>query len=685
MKNLSLILLLFFVTSGLWAQESYLSKDEAIENMLLYFSESDEQSIDYEEFSSVLSLLYDNPINLNECDDENLADLNLFSSIQIMNLIDYRKKNNGFASIYELRLVPGLSSDQIFLAIPFLKTSSQEKYSPKINLKNLSRMSRHSVMLRYQRVIEEQAAYIPDENGETKYLGSPDRIYSRYKFQFSNKLRAGITADKDAGEPFFKDPNKQGFDFYSGFIQLQNQGVIKSLVVGDYALQFGQGLALWNGFGMGKSNMVSNVSKFGKGVDKYSSTDENNFFRGVATTLQYKNAEFSAFFSSKRIDGRVDTDTLENDIDLFTSFDNTGLHAKQSDFDKKKTIGVTLYGSNFTYILNRLKMGLTYVTYQFTHAFEPSSQLYKKHDFSGDRNSNASFSYQWNLNHIFLSGEAALDENLNMAITNNAVFNISTKVGVAVLHRYFEKGYNALYSTAFSEGSRVQNEQGFYTGLNFYPTKNWILKAYVDFYEFPWMRYQISSPSEGLDYIIMAEYALSSNFNFYIKYKNETRAKDLLLEESKIKTQEDLNRQQLRLHFNYGDRAQLHFRSRLEWSKYKFDEQETGLIAYQDIIYDWKKMPLKSTLRFLMFDTDSYDSRIYAYENELLYNYAIPAFSGQGIRTYVLLMYKVLKNLDFWLKYGYTIYNDRNIVGSGDTEIVGNKKSEIKLQLRWKF
>jgi hypothetical protein len=370
---------------------------------------------------------------------------------------------------------------------------------------------------------------------------------------------------------------------------------------------------------------------------------------------------------------------------LFTSFDQTGLHAKASDFEKKNAIGEQLYGANLTYRLNRLKLGVTYVAYQYSHTFQPSSQLYKVYNFSGNRNSNASFSYQWNLNHIFLSGEVAVDENLNMAVTNNAVFNISTKAGVAILHRYFDKSYQANYSAAFAEGSSVQNEQGFYTGINLYPTKNWSLKAYVDFYTFPWLKYQISAPSSGLDYFVMAEYALSSNFNFYIKYKNETKLKDWLGENESIKSQEEVNKQQLRIHFNYGDRAQFHFKSRIEWSQYTFDTKETGMIAYQDVVYDWRKFPLKSTLRFLVFDTDGYNSRIYAYENELLYNYAIPAFSGRGIRSYLLLKYKIVKNLDFWIKYGITIYNDRSTVGSGDTEIQGKQKSEIKLQLRWKF
>lgn len=668
-----------------FSQEFYISKDEAIENLLNYISENDEQSIDFDEFSTQLSQLYDHPIDLNTCKDEDLATLNVFSAIQIMNIIDYRKRNMGFTTLYELKLVDGISREQIFLAIPFLKVDDKEKYSPEINLKNLSRLGKHSLLLRYQRVLEKQAAYIPDENGETKFLGSADRIYSKYKFQFTNKIRAGITADKDAGEPFFKSPNQQGFDFFSGFVQLQNQGVIKSLVIGDFSLQFGQGLAVWNGFGMGKSTMTTNVSKFGKGVDKYSSTDENNFFRGLATTLDYKNFELSVFGSYKHIDGNTDVDNVDNDIDYFSSFDQTGLHATSSDFEDKNTILQKAFGGDLSYRFERLKIGASFIHYDYSHNLQASDKLYKLYDFSGNENNNASFHYQWNLNHIFLSGEVAVDDQLNWAVTNNASFNISSKLGLAVLHRYFEKDYHAQFSAAFAEGSRAQNEQGFYTGINLLPTKNWIISAYIDLYEFLWLKYQVSSPSQGLDYFINAEYALSSNFNFYFRYKKESKPKDFAGDNDYIKQQIPETKQQLRAHFNYGDRNQFHFKTRLEWSWYEHETKENGMLVYQDIIYDLKKLPIKSTIRFLVYDTDGYDSRIYTYENDLLYNYAIPAFSGRGIRSYFLINYKLMKNLNLWVKYGITIYEDEDTVGSSDTEIQGNKKSEIKIQLQWKF
>ncbi len=692
MIKIKLIRLLLFVTLAVFsfklnAQQSHLTKEEAIERVLAYFAENEASSVDYNEYSAKLSKIYDDPIDLNKCTNEEMASLEILSAIQIINIVNYRKLSQGFASLYELRLIEGLTKEQALLILPFVKVSEVERLSPQITPKNLLKMGKHSIIARYQRVIEPQAAYLPDEDGNVTYLGSPDRLYAKYKFQFTNKLSAGITADKDAGEPFFKSPNAQGFDYYSGFIELENQGIIKSMVLGDYTLQFGQGLALWNGFGMGKSSMVSNVAKIGKGLDHYSSTDENNFFRGIATTVKWKKIELTAFYSKKMIDGNVDTidEGLQDGLDYISSFDETGLHATTNDFASKDAIGQQVFGANLGLLLSRGKVGFTWVDYRFSSNFTPSTQLYKLYQFSGDHQYNSSVNYQWNLNHIFVSGEIAVDGNGHVAVSNNAVFNLSSKLGVGVLHRYFDKSYQALYAAAFAEGSAVQNEQGMYLGVNWLVSSSWTINAYVDFYEFPWLKYQISKPSTGLDYFATFEYMPSSHFNFYVRYKYEQKLKDIASDGVYTKQQLNTEKQQLRFNVAYGDPASFSMKSRLEWSWYEHDDKQSGVLAFQDFSYRWAKFPLKTSLRFLMFDVNGYDARIYTFENDLLYNYATPSFSGKGIRTYALFQYELTQNIDLWFKYGITIYSDRNVISSGDTEIQGNSKSEIKFQIRWKF
>ena len=115
----------------------------------------------------------------------------------------------------------------------------------------------------------------------------------------SDKLQFGITMEKDAGEPFFRKGNKYGFDFYSAHIFLQNVSVFKAIAVGDYQLSFGQGLAMNTGFAMMKPQNSVSIYKHASGLRPYSSANENNYMRGIATTINCKVLDLTLFYSYK--------------------------------------------------------------------------------------------------------------------------------------------------------------------------------------------------------------------------------------------------------------------------------------------------------------------------------------------------------------------------------------------------
>lgn len=85
-------------------------------------------------------------------------------------------------------------------------------------------------------------------------------------------------------------------------------------------------------------------------------------------------------------------------------------------------------------------------------------------------------------------------------------------------------------------------------------------------------------------------------------------------------------------------------------------------------------------MRLQYFETGSYNSRLYAYENDVLYSYSIPVFSDKGIRYYLSYNYDLTKKISFWFRWAQTIYSGNGVIGSGSDEIEGNRKTEIKLQ-----
>ena len=168
-----------------------------------------------------------------------------------------------------------------------------------------------------------------------------------------------------------------------------------------------------------------------------------------------------------------------------------------------------------------------------------------------------------------------------------------------------------------------------------------------------------------------------------MRYKNEEEDHKFKKDKGYVNLPEQFRKS--RLHFQYKPGEQIKLKTRLEHVFYKGDEKENGFMLFQDVQYAPGAIPLNVSARVAWFNTDSYNSRIYAYENDLLYTFSIPAFFGKGFRTYVNLKYKISDNLEAWFKLANTIRNNAGTIGSGYNELPGNQKTEVKFQLRLKI
>lgn len=147
------------------------------------------------------------------------------------------------------------------------------------------------------------------------------------------------------------------------------------------------------------------------------------------------------------------------------------------------------------------------------------------------------------------------------------------------------------------------------------------------------------------------------------------------------------SKQQLRLEFQYKLNRIWTIRYRAEGNLFQkeYEDNSLGYMFYQDIFWkpDMGKIQLNSRLAY--FQTDTYDNRIYAYENDVLYASGFGMYNMRGWRTYLNLRYRINRHLDIWTKYGIYYYPDNERIGTALDEIIGNRKSEIKVQLRWQL
>jgi len=108
------------------------------------------------------------------------------------------------------------------------------------------------------------------------------------------------------------------------------------------------------------------------------------------------------------------------------------------------------------------------------------------------------------------------------------------------------------------------------------------------------------------------------------------------------------------------------------------------MMIYQDLV--WKfGFNWRLSARYALFDIPLSDARIYAYENDVLGFFSIPAFRGSGSRYYIMLNSKLGRSLECWIRLAQTRLTDVHQIGSGLESIEGNTKTELKLQIRWKF
>jgi len=646
---------------------------------------------DYTTFIENLNNFLQNPINLNNTDVEQLEQLIFLSDFQIENLLNHVGSSGGMLTIYELQLIEGFDKNTIQKLLPFVKVEEVKKQE-KLELNKIFKYGRHKIIAQTKFITQTQKGYISvhdtilAESPNSVYQGDRMKYLMRYKFHYKQKIFAGITMEKDPGEKFAFGNNYYGFDYYSAHFQINNIGKLKTLTVGDFQAKFGQGLVMWSGFGMGKSSDVLNIRKKAQGIRRYSSTNENQFYRGAGATFEFNDFEITAFASRKKIDANLENnDTTDTDFAEITSIQNTGNHRTISEIEDKNIIGQSIIGGNITYRQDIFKIGLNAIYDKLDATINKSDKPYNYFALSDDNNFNISLDYTVFYKKISLFGEAAIDKNFGTAFLNGLVLDLVPQISFSLMHRYYQKEYNAHYANAMVEGSKINNESGFFYGLVFLPIAKLKISAYADMFEFPWLNFGVNSPAQGVEYLIQSDYYINRYVQMYFRWKSETKMNNLPSGSDIIIDVNERKKNYFRYHISYSASRILKFRSRVEFSNYNFNnEKETGFLAFQDVNLNFATIPIGLYFRYAMFET-TYNTRFYEYENDILYSFSVPAYSGRGTRLYLMLKYEVSDDIDLRLRYSHFHYRDNNTIGSGLDEIEGRLKSEIKIQFTVKL
>lgn len=644
----------------------------SFENVLEDLSIPDDEgdSRNWENELQELAELINSPVNLNSATKEQLEQFPFLNDLQIENILAYIYIHGQMQTIYELQLVEDMDRKTIEILLPFVCVKPVNNAKKQLTLRQLVKYGKHEVITRFDTPLYTRKGY------EKSYLGPSVYNSVRYGFHYGDKLYAGVAAEKDAGEPFGGLHNKKGYDFYSYHFLMRDVGLLKTLAVGNYRLNFGQGLVLGNGSMFGKTASFSSFTFRETGIRKHSSTDEYNYFRGAAATLKRNHWELSTFYSHRSLDGVMEGGEI-------TSIYKTGLHRSKKEADKTNLFSMQLAGGNLTYGGKKFKVGVTGIYYLFNRPYEPELKGYSKYNLHGSRFYNLGVNYKYHWHRLSVQGEAATGKS-GMAFVNQVQYSFSQSYQLMLIHRYYTHDYWAMFAGSFSESS-VQNENGWYVAAAVSPLAHWKFSASLDLFSFPWWKYRISKPSWGIDGLLQADYSPSEHLSMYANYRYKRKERDVTGTKGKVILPTYHHR--LRYRLAYLPLPSLLLRTTADYNRFHQQEKRVsqGYQLTQMASYQLPWIPLKVELQGSYFDTDDYDSRVYAYEKGLLYSFYTPSFQGQGVRLAAHLRCDVGKHWMIIGKFGETVYCDRDEIGSGNDLIRGNKKADVQMQLRLKF
>jgi len=680
-RNNTYLLLLFLLMSvtPVWAQITQEPAEQQLENLA-----DSETGVSEDDLSQQdMDLFRRHPVNLNTADEATLRQFRILTDLQIHSFIQYRELLGKLLHVLELQSVPGWDMYTIRLLQPYVHTGPVLTAAAETGKR--FREGEHQLLLRLSQALETAREYrLPDSaNG---FQGSPQQLMLRHTYRFKQSLQYGVIAEKDAGESLFRGAQRQGFDFYSAHVFVRKLGRIQSLALGDFTVNMGQGLIHWQSLAFKKSTAITAVKRQSPVLRPYHSPGEYNFHRGLGVTVQNGRLESTVFVSYRKLSANRETDPL-NGTDRVTSILSSGYHRNNSEQADRHRLDQLTAGAVFQFRQRKWQLGVNGVYYVYSLPVVKKAEPYNRYAINGKSWANVSMDYSYTLRNFHFFGEAAADRRGQPAFINGVLMGVDPKVDLSLVHRHISPGYQSLYGNAFTENSLPGNEYGLYTGISIRPATGWKLDAYIDVYRFPWLRSGVDAPGRGADRVIQVSYAPSRETLIYTRFRSESKQANQPDNESVTNYLVFLPRQSWRTQINTRLSPAFFWRNRVEmvWYNRQGKEPETGFLGFTDLLLRPPGKAWSGGIRLQYVETEGYNSRIYAFENDVLYSYSIPAFFDQGFRYYVNFQLEAGKRISVWLKWSQTIFTVQN----GNTELeegyTGPVRSAIKLQIRYIF
>lgn len=631
MQKVLFIILLFATTYYADCQESKMSEVIASIAEELASGESDEGSA--EAFLERLNDLAEDPVSINSANEEEISRLFFLSDFQVKALADYLHTTGKIVSFNELALIPGFDKSAAEMLAPFITLNGREIITEDSS--------------RFRNTLITNLSVRPGKN-DTASLGSAWRALSKYKFSAAS-FSGGFTLEKDPGEKIIT-PGTAGPDFLSAYLTYSGQGLIRKIIVGDYGARFGQGLSINTSSGTGLSLTSPGYLGNSGDVRHYTSTDENNFFRGIAAILSWHNLEISLLHSRNYLDATVNN-LSENGGPYISGFYKSGIHNTPALLSKKDAVSETCNGINISYNFQNLRLGGLFSNSSFSLPVRADQDDPEKlFGFNGRNSSIWSVYYSTMIRKILLYGELAANDIKKYAFVQGLSLRPSDRLTFNFLFWKYNQGFTCFHGKGPGSSTVSYPEQSLMGNFTFEAARHLFISGGCVIQHFPWLRYRTSSPSIGIKRELRIKYLPADKIMVDCLYGYRLSMHDMPALNG-ISGLRQLTSRSIRFSFRYTVTDNLILGTRLDY-KHVDPSGSKGILLLEDFNYRVRSLPLSFWIRYCVFRSDDYDSRIYTWENDLLYSFSIPALYGEGSRFCFMLGWKIVPKAELRFKYG---------------------------------
>lgn len=642
------LMLIAILAGPVSAQEETQSFRESVEGILSLTDENDPAGLLEE-----LAELKENPVNINSAEIHEISRLFFLTEFQVMVLADHVRRNGSVVSLYELALLPSFDRNTVMMMAPYISLQP-------------SREMKGRTYGRTTVTLTATSRIIPDE-----VVSGGIRSLLKMKHEHG-RLTLGLTAENDPAEPFsFR--NGPGTDFFSASVGYRGKGLIERAIAGDYNLRTGEGLVFnsnWIGSWLSSPSFMSGRTA----ATPYTSAEENSFLRGLCIMLGSINSGALLFASSHKIDARISF-SEDSTSSWVSNLVRGGLHVNESQMKARKSLTETVAGLHLTAGADRIRGGLTASATRFSLPFKPDTGRPENlHSFTGDRLLNLAADLRAGTGPVLFFGEAGMSLPGSWASIAGLRAKASDRVTFNLLARHFSPGYHAFHSGAFKAGSGSGNETGLSASLHLEAASHLYLTAAADHYRIPWLRYRSCSPSYGNRIEIKAEYNPRDDISARLSYTSSSREYDSAAETGTAVSVTH-NRQQLAFILDCNPARGLRFAVRASASAIT-PSGEKGYLLCNDIAYSHPGGSLRFWFRHALCSTGGWDSRLYAWENDLLSSFSVPALYGEMTRSFLMISWKPAERAEVRLKYAVT---------EAGSDSGSRLKHELKGQVRIMF